>query len=206
MAHPFQSESVGGIFTALAKAQAEIQNPSKNATNPHFKSKYSTLDEGLNVVREALSAVGICVFQRTYIVDSVVILETVLGHSSGEWLSSNYPVIAMPYKPQDGLSSLTYARRGALFAAVGIAGEDDDGNTANKAGLIAKPQQGAVTEEESSKILAQMIEELSKCNTADALTLWSAANKSNKNKLVLSDQALIVREYKLTQDRISKEK
>ena len=132
MAHPFQSESVGAIFTALAKAQAAIQNPTKNATNPHFKSKYATLDEGLNVVREALSEVGICVFQRTYIVDNMVILETVLGHSSGEWLSSNYPVIAFPYKPQDGLSSLTYARRGALFAAVGIAGEDDDGNTSNK--------------------------------------------------------------------------
>lgn len=205
MAHPFQSESVGAIFTALAKAQAEIQNPSKNATNPHFKSKYSTLDEGLNVVREALSAVGICVFQRTYIVDSIVILETVLGHTSGEWLSSNYPVIAMPYKPQDGLSSLTYARRGALFAAVGIAGEDDDGNAANKAGAIAKPQQGAVTEEESSKILSQMLDGLKECNTADALTIWSAANKNIKNKLVLSDQATIVREYKLTQERISKE-
>lgn len=205
MANPFQSESVGAIFAALAKAQAEIQNPSKNATNPHFKSKYSTLDEGLNVVREALSAVGICVFQRTYIVESVVILETVLGHSSGEWLSSNYPVIAMPYKPQDGLSSLTYARRGALFAAVGIAGEDDDGNAANKAGVIAKPQKGETSKEESYKILAEMVEGLTKCKTADDLTLWHSANKNVKNKLTLDDQATIVRQYTEKQTQISKE-
>lgn len=206
MPHPFQSESVGAIFAALSKAQAEIQNPSKNATNPHFKSKYSTLDEGLNVIREALSAVGICVFQRTYIVDSIVILETVLGHSSGEWLSSNYPVIAMPYKPQDGLSSLTYARRGALFAAVGIAGEDDDGNQANKAGSIAKPQKEAVSEEESAKILSEMIDGLNKCKNAEDLTIWHATNKNVKHKLVLTDQAAIVRQYNAKQNEISKEK
>lgn len=205
MANPFQSESVGAIFSALAKAQAEIQNPSKNATNPHFKSKYSTLDEGLNVVREALSAVGICVFQRTYIVESVVILETVLGHSSGEWLSSNYPVIAMPYKPQDGLSSLTYARRGALFAAVGIAGEDDDGNAANKVGVISKPQKSETSEEESYKILVEMVEGLTKCKTADDLTLWHSANKTIKHKLRLDDQATIVRQYNEKQTQISKE-
>lgn len=119
MAHPFQSETVGTIFKALAAAQKEIQNPAKNAKNTHFKSTYTTLDEGLNVTREALSAVEIAVFQRTYMTDSLLMLETVLGHASGEWLCSHYPVITVPYKPQDGLSALTYARRGALFAAVG---------------------------------------------------------------------------------------
>jgi hypothetical protein len=205
MAHPFQSDSVGAIFTALAKAQSEIQNPTKNATNPHFKSKYSTLDEGLNVIREALSAVGICVFQRTYVVDTVVMLETVLGHSSGEWLSSNYPVITMPYKPQDGLSSLTYARRGALFAAVGIAGEDDDGNAANKTGPIAKSEAQKASENESSAILAQLLESLKTCETESQLAAWAITNKNAKNKLVLSDQAIIVREYKASQQNIIKE-
>ena len=73
MAHPFQSDSVGAIFKALAEAQAQIQNPTKNAKNNHFKSAYTTLDEGLNVIREALSAVEIAVFQRTYMTDSLLI-------------------------------------------------------------------------------------------------------------------------------------
>ena len=61
MPSPFQSDVVGDIFGALAKAQKTIQNPAKNAKNSHFKNTYTTLDEGLNVVRDALSAVDICV-------------------------------------------------------------------------------------------------------------------------------------------------
>jgi len=199
MASPFQSETVGAIFGALAEAQKTIQNPTKNAKNSHFKNTYTTLDEGLNVVREALSAVGICVFQRTYLTDTLLMMETVLGHSSGEWLASHYPVIAVPYKPQDGLAALTYARRGALFAAVGIAGEDDDGNTANKVTTIATGKSDA----ESTKLLESMISELQKCKTGEDLALWTMTNKDNKSKLNLTDQAVIVREYKTIQKYIT---
>lgn len=199
MPNPFQSETVGAIFGALAEAQKTIQNPTKNAKNSHFKNTYTTLDEGLNVVRDALSAVGICVFQRTYLTDALLMMETVLGHSSGEWLSSHYPVIAVPYKPQDGLAALTYARRGALFAAVGIAGEDDDGNTANKVTTITTGK----SDTESAKLLESMISELQKCKTAEDLALWTMTNKDNKAKLNLTDQAIIVREYKSIQKYIN---
>lgn len=195
MAHPFQSETVGAIFKALSEAQKEIQNPVKNAKNSHFKSTYATLDEGLNVIREALSAVGICVFQRTYMTDSLLMLETVLGHASGEWLTSHYPVITVPYKPQDGLSALTYARRGALFAAVGIAGEDDDGNAANKATVITT-KQPEIDKNASAALLAQMIESISQCKTEEELTVWTLSNKAEKAKMTLSDQAIITRTYK----------
>jgi hypothetical protein len=199
MPSPFQSETVGAVFGALSEAQKTIQNPTKNAKNSHFKNTYTTLDEGLNVVREALSAVGICVFQRTYLTDTLLMLETVLGHSSGEWLASHYPVIAVPYKPQDGLAALTYARRGALFAAVGIAGEDDDGNTANKVTTITTGKDDA----ESTKLLAAMMEDLRKCKTPDDLAIWTVSNKPNKGKLNLTDQALIVREYKAIEKYIN---
>ena len=201
MPSPFQSDTVGAVFTALAEAQKTIQNPTKNAKNSHFKNTYTTLDEGLNVVREALSAVGLCVFQRTYMTDTVLMLETVLGHSSGEWLASHYPVISIPYKPQDGLAALTYARRGALFAAVGIAGEDDDGNTANKATTIT-----TVKENPASKDLLQsMTHELHKCKTHEDLAVWTVSNKDNKARLTLTDQALIVSEYKQIQKMINEE-
>lgn len=201
MAHPFQSETVGTIFKALAAAQKEIQNPIKNAKNPHFKSTYTTLDEGLNVIREALSAVEIAVFQRTYMTDSLLMLETVLGHASGEWLCSHYPVITVPYKPQDGLSALTYARRGALFAAVGIAGEDDDGNAANKATVI-NTKTAPIDPNASSALLAEMIDGLGKCQTEEELTVWTLSNKAGKANLTLADQAIITRTYKQVMESI----
>lgn len=199
MASPFQSETVGAVFGALAEAQKTIQNPTKNAKNSHFKNTYTTLDEGLNVVREALSAVGICVFQRTYLTDTLLMMETVLGHASGEWLASHYPVIAVPYKPQDGLAALTYARRGALFAAVGIAGEDDDGNTANKATTIDTGK----NDSESKQILEVMLKDLGQCKSEDDLTIWTVSHKPNKGKLNLADQAIVVREYKAIQKYIT---
>ena len=202
MPSPFQSEAVGDIFGALAKAQKTIQNPAKNAKNSHFKNTYTTLDEGLNVVREALSAVDICVFQRTYLTDNLLMLETVLGHISNQWLSSHYPVIAVPYKPQDGLAALTYARRGALFAAVGIAGEDDDGNTANKATTI-NTSASEKNAKESEAILHAMTESLHACQSDEDLAVWAVSNKGNKAKMTLADQAFIVREYKDVQKRIT---
>lgn len=202
MGSPFQSETVGAIFKALAEAQEQIQNPTKNAKNSHFKNTYTTLDQGLNVVRETLSAVGICVFQRTYLTDTLLMLETVLGHTSGEWLGSHYPVIAVPYKPQDGLSALTYARRGALFAAVGIAGEDDDGNAANKVTVIDTGVADKAIKE-SKDNLQPMLAELQKCQTDEDLAVWTAVNKPKKSKLTLTDQATIVREYKNVQERVA---
>jgi hypothetical protein len=181
------SETVGAIFAALAKAQADIQNPTKNAINPHFKSKYTTLDEGLNVAREALTAVGICIYQRTFLDGNLLMLETVLGHTSGEWLSSYYPVIGAPFKPQDGLSSVTYARRAALFAAVGIAGEDDDGNTANKAGVIEAPVK-KVPEVDLAALYNDMLDDLHACVTTQDLEEWADLYRPQKPLLRRSQQ------------------
>ena len=207
MSHPYQTDTVGLIYKALAEAQREIQNPVKNARNPHFKSTYTTLDEVLNVCREALSQVGIGIFQRTYMADGILMLETVLGHSSGEQLASHYPVISVPFKPQDGLSALTYARRGALCAAVGIAGEDDDGNAAQKATVIntKKPEPPAAEPQNSSKLLDEMTSGLEDCNTESELAVWTLANKANKRNLTLADQAVITKFYKQVQDRIKEQ-
>lgn len=201
MAHPFQTETVGAIQKALAEAQAKIQNPAKNATNSHYKSKYTTLDEVLNVAREALSSVGISIFQRTYMIENLVMVETVLGHASGEQLCSHYPMAMLPFKPQDGQLSLTYARRGALCAMVGIAGEDDDGNTANKATTIANPRAEKDTKA-SSELLEFMMSGLQSCQTEDELTVWTLSNKGNKANLTLSDQAIITRTYKQVMESI----
>lgn len=125
------SESINEIAAALAKAQGEIQNPAKNRVNPHFKSKYADIADGLDVIRPTLSKHGIAIVQATeWQDDGMVILRTRMVHSSGQFFESTYPVGRF-VKHQELGASLTYAKRQALFSIVGVAGDDDDdGNSA----------------------------------------------------------------------------
>ena len=131
------SDRIDAISAALAKAQGAISNPGKTALNPHFKSQYADLSSGLNAIRAALSANAIAVVQTTSMHDDTLMLHTALCHSSGQWISSEWPVVKLPAPPQVIGSALTYARRYTLFALVGIAGEgdDDDGNAASAMSL-----------------------------------------------------------------------
>jgi hypothetical protein len=132
------SETIGAIAAALAKAQAELTNPGKalvatiRASNPREKDqtfRYAALASGLDIVRKALGGHEIATVQTTAIDKEagLIRLTTTLAHSSGEWLSSEWPVcpITETAAPRRMGAALTYARRYALFTLVGIAGEDD---------------------------------------------------------------------------------
>jgi hypothetical protein len=132
------SESIGTIAAALAKAQADLTNPEKSLVatirSPFPREndrifRYAPLSSGLEIVRKSLGRHEIAMVQTTEIDKEVglVRLTTVLAHSSGEWLSSDWPVcpISDTGSPQRMGTALTYARRYALFTLVGIAGEDD---------------------------------------------------------------------------------
>jgi hypothetical protein len=132
------SESIGAIASALAKAQSELINPEKSLVATIRSSfpregdrtfRYASLSSGLDIVRKALGKHEIATVQTTSIDQEagLVRLTTMLAHSSGEWVSSEWPVCpvnetAAPHKMG---AALTYARRYALFTLVGIAGEDD---------------------------------------------------------------------------------
>ena len=126
-----RSDSIANLAKALALAQPHISNPALDAVNPHFRSRYATLAAHIAAVRAPLAAQGISVIQSTRIdVPGAVVVVTSLIHSSGEWLSSE---LALPSgaTPQTYGSALTYARRYALAALLGIVGdEDDDANAA----------------------------------------------------------------------------
>ena len=128
------SDQVNEIAAALAKAQGAIENPGRDAVNPHFRSKYADLASGLVAIKKGLSDNGIAIVQVTYVNSDNMMLETRLIHSSGQWITSHYPVCKMPANQQQMGSALTYARRYSLFALVGIAGstDDDDGNDARR--------------------------------------------------------------------------
>jgi hypothetical protein len=131
------SESIGAIAGALAKAQAELTNPKSLTATIRSQSlregdrtfRYASLSSGLDIVRKALGKHEIATVQTTSIdaEAGLIRLTTVLAHTSGEWVSSDWPVCpisetAVPHKMG---AALTYARRYALFTLVGIAGEDD---------------------------------------------------------------------------------
>src|SRR5579863_8702990 len=132
------SESIAALAAALAKAQCELVNPEKSLVGS-IKSeaadaserlfRYASLAEGLDIVRKTLGQHEIATVQTTAIDQGAgtVNLTTVLAHSSGEWIASDWPVCAVAdtVTPRRMGAALTYARRYALFTLVGIAGEDD---------------------------------------------------------------------------------
>src|SRR5262245_63798782 len=131
-------DSVAALASALAKAQAELLNPEKSLTatlraaapgEAQRTFRYAPLSSGLDIVRKTLGQHEIATVQTTAIdqTSGVVNLTTVLAHSSGEWIASDWPVcpIAEIERPHRMGAALTYARRYALFTLVGIAGEDD---------------------------------------------------------------------------------
>ena len=132
------SEGIGTIAAALAKAQAQLVNPEKSLvgtirsdgpTAAERSFRYAPLSSGLDIVRKTLSQHEIATVQTTSIDETagIVRLSTVLAHASGEWIASDWPVCAISETsaPHRMGAALTYARRYALFALVGIAGEDD---------------------------------------------------------------------------------
>jgi ERF superfamily len=132
------SETIGAIATALAKAQIELINPEKaliatiQSPFPREASRtfrYASLSSGLDLIRKSLGRHEIATVQTTSIDDAagLIRLTTVLAHTSGEWISSDWPVcpVSETAAPQRMGAALTYARRYALFTLVGIAGEDD---------------------------------------------------------------------------------
>src|SRR2546423_5084046 len=132
------SETIGAIAGALAKAQIELANPEKSLTatirSPFPREgdrsfRYASLSTGLDLVRKSLGRHEIATVQTTSIDEGagLIRLTTTLAHSSGEWVSSDWPVcpVSETAAPHRMGAALTYARRYALFTLVGIAGEDD---------------------------------------------------------------------------------
>jgi hypothetical protein len=130
--------SIGTLAAALAKAQGELVNPEKSLVatirvdrrgGAEQTFRYAPLSSGLDIVRKVLGQHEIATVQTTSIDQAagMVNLTTVLAHSSGEWIASDWPVCALSETatPHRMGAALTYARRYALFTLVGIAGEDD---------------------------------------------------------------------------------
>lgn len=136
------SAETGEIFKALVEVIPTLESVSKDAENPHFRSKYADLTAVMEVVRPALAAKGIAILQPPTAVEDhsgMIGVTTILLHSSGQWLASELRMTPKDSSPQSVGSAITYARRYGISGLLGITTEDDDGNAASGAGDRKKP-------------------------------------------------------------------
>jgi hypothetical protein len=212
------SESIGAIATALAKAQAQLANPEKNlsatitARDGARTFRYASLANGLDIVRKSLSHQEIAIVQTTSVQHGQIVLTTLLAHSSGQWISSFWPVCsAAEHTVRYKGSALTYARRYALFALVGIAGEDDldapdlDERKEDKIleepvrretkGMLRSQAPTSPPPAKSAQIRDRLLAEMNALLTEDDLANWAHHSFLLKNSLVSADAQAIENAY-----------
>lgn len=203
-----KSESIKELATALSKAQSKMKNPSFDAVNPHFKSKYATLAAVRDAVIPALSAEGLSVIQDVHFIDDMVICTNILMHNSGEWMETAGLQIPLDKRSAHGIgSATTYSRRFSLMALAGVVGDvDDDGNAAveTKGPVVIKhkPNDGAGDElsSDTKNLIADIaisikdaieIDEIDRAYTLylevseheEKLYLWSLLDSATRRKI-----------------------
>lgn len=189
-----KSDSIASIAPSLVKAQAEIKAALKDSTNPHFRSKYADLSSVVDAVKGPLLKYGICFLQGVHDAVDGVAVETLLLHTSGEWISSTLRIPAVKQDAQGYGSAITYGRRYGLQSMCGVPAEDDDGNaaTASQASRIT-PVAGSLqnlTKEEQEKakeIAADIVDKWTNGKEVAAYEAFYEADLSNEMKLGVWD-------------------
>lgn len=139
-----KSENINELGAALAKAQGAVEGALKDSANPFFKNKYADLSSVWDACRQQLTVNGLSIVQTPTEAEGGIGVETMLIHSSGQWLSNTFTMPVSKADAQGVGSAITYARRYALAAMVGVAPEDDDGNAATKAAPKAEAKKASM--------------------------------------------------------------
>ena len=137
-----QSDSISNLTLALSIVQGKMSHAVKDSANPFFKSKYADLESVWDACRSLLSENGLAIMQfpGDYF-DGAMHLETIISHKSGEWISKEMSVPVTKPDAQGAGSALTYMRRYALAAVVGVVQADDDGNAASSPKPVVKARE-----------------------------------------------------------------
>ncbi len=157
------STDIKELFTALSMAQGEFPPIPKSGYNPHFKAKFSTLDDYERSCRSITKKYGLGWSQVISHVESSHMLITILFHSSGQWIQSTININPPKNDPQSLGVYITYMRRYALSAILGVSGsEDDDGNSLQDEERISVNQYNELVKDikahtEASKILKDIL-------------------------------------------------
>lgn len=120
------------LFTALALAQLEMEGATNNKINSFYKGGYADLQEVVKVSRPHLAKNGLAVIHQIFTnTEGNTIMNTILTHNSGQWISSQIRILPDKSDAQSIGKYITYMRRYAYAALVGVTwGEiDDDGES-----------------------------------------------------------------------------
>lgn len=165
------SEQINELAAALAKAQAEINNPKFDSTNPHYKNKFASLAAVRNAIVPAFAKHGLSLLQELATTpEHCISCLTIILHSSGQ--SMRLGPLVMPASKADAQgygSAATYARRYSLLAAAGVVGEEDDDANAAVAKTNGKAEE-VITEKQAADLKA-LIEEVGE--TEDRFLKWA---------------------------------
>jgi hypothetical protein len=131
------SNTIKELATALAKAQAEMKNPTFDSTNPHFRNKFASLSAVREAVTPILTKHGLTITQFPKTGEGVAGCVSRLMHASGEWIEEECLLPLDKNNAQGAGSCITYARRYSLQGIAGVVAEEDD--DANAASTPAKP-------------------------------------------------------------------
>lgn len=142
-----KSESIKELASALHAAQGEMNGAKKSAKNPFFKSSYADLNSVVDAIRQPFHDNGLSYSQSPVFKDGFVGVETILMHTSGEWMQGELLLPMTKQDPQAAGSAITYARRYALQSIAGIPSEDDDGNAASVKRATAKKELSDIDKE-----------------------------------------------------------
>ena len=167
-----KSDNINELGSALAKAQGAIEGALKDTANPFFKTKYADLSSVWDACRQQLTVNGLSIVQTPTEADNGIGVETMLIHASGQWLSNTFTMPVSKADAQGVGSAITYARRYALAAMVGVAPEDDDGNAAARAAPASKVQ--PVPEDYISSAIEKIKDA---ANVESARKIYQAASK-----------------------------
>jgi len=227
------SDTIATIAAALAKAQVELTNPEKSLVgtirSPFPREadrtfRYAPLSSGLDIVRKGLGRHEIATIQSTEIDKEAGLLRltTILAHSSGEWVSSEWPVCPITdiASAQRMGAALTYARRYALFTLVGIAGEDDldapdldavpnpaeelprsnaQSAVAQRTAPHGKPQgplaRSILGEQLSASLRESLLQQMAAINSADEAAAWAQRSLPAKNSLTAADAKMVEEQF-----------
>jgi hypothetical protein len=196
-----QSQSIIELAKALSKMQGELTSVPKSSTNPFFKSKYADLDAVWDTIRKPLSSNGLSVIQTTYDQNDKIYLETMLLHTSGEWVKSYLPINAKESSPQAIGSAITYARRYAMSAMLGVSADEDDdaeGTTNHKpvqkeSKPAEKPTIEPVTKEQVKAIEEAVVKH---CYNAKAFIESKGWKATSAKELTKAQAEELIKDYK----------
>lgn len=184
-----KSESIKNIAGALLVAQKTMGDATKGSKNPFFKSSYADLNSIREVAIPALNAQGISVLQPT---DALVgVVETLLLHVSGEWISGTTKIVNTKGDAQGEGSGVSYARRYGLQSLLNIGAVDDDGEAAvgrkvetkNEVKTVqAQPQESKPAAKEAAKPAAALPKKVGREDVAAAFKVLEAAKKVTKDE------------------------